>query len=69
MINVFRNWYNRKFSDPDAATLAAMIVVTMVAFALWGNMLMPVIVALVLAYLLDWPVERPLEMLLWERVT
>ena len=58
MLNVFANWYKRKFSDPDAATLAALILVTVLLFAFWGHLLMPVLVSIVFAYLLDWPVER-----------
>ena len=58
MFQIFSQWYKRKFSDPDAATLAALILVSVLVLAFWGNMLMPVIVAIVLAYLLDWPVER-----------
>ncbi|MBC3767354.1 AI-2E family transporter [Neptunicella marina] len=58
MIKVFSDWYKRKFSDPDAATLLVLILISAIALAVWGNMLAPVLVAVVMAYLLDWPVER-----------
>ena len=58
MFKVFSDWYKRKFSNPDAATLLALILMTMLALGFLGNMLAPVIVAIVLAYLLDWPVEK-----------
>ncbi|WP_416304870.1 AI-2E family transporter [Neptunicella sp. SCSIO 80796] len=58
MFKVFSDWYKRKFSDPDAATLLVMILLSVLALIVWGNMLAPAIVAVVLAYLLDWPVEK-----------
>lgn len=58
MLDVFRRWYKRKFSDPDAVMLLLLICVTTVALAIWGAMMMPVIVAAVIAYLLDWGVVR-----------
>ncbi len=43
MISVFGRWYRRKFSDPDAAMLLILILLT---------------TTVLLAYLLDWPVCR-----------
>lgn len=58
MINVFGRWYQRKFSDPDAAMLLILILITTTVLLLWGELIMPVLVAAVIAYLLDWPVTR-----------
>ena len=58
MINVFGRWYQRKFSDPDAAMLLILIIITTTVLLLWGELIMPVLVAAVIAYLLDWPVTR-----------
>lgn len=58
MFEVFGRWYKRKFSDPDSAMLLVLLIVASLALLLWGEMLAPVIVAVVLAYLLDWPVTR-----------
>ena len=58
MIGVFGRWYKRKFSDPDSVMLLLLIVITSVLLAIWGGILMPVLVAAIIAYLLDWPVVR-----------
>lgn len=58
MLGVFDRWYKRKFSDPDALMLLILIVFSTLALLFWGNMLMPVIVAAVIAYLLDWLVTQ-----------
>ncbi|RDV27322.1 AI-2E family transporter [Alteromonas aestuariivivens] len=58
MLSVFGRWYRRKFSDPDAAMLLILILLSTAVLLLWGQMIMPVLVAAVIAYLLDWPVNR-----------
>lgn len=58
MISVFGRWYRRKFSDPDAAMLLILILFSTAILLLWGELIMPVLVAAVIAYLLDWPVNR-----------
>lgn len=58
MLGVFGRWYKRKFSDPDSVMLLLLIVFSSVLLAIWGGILMPVLVAAIVAYLLDWPVVR-----------
>ena len=58
MLSIFGRWYKRKFSDPDATMLLILILITSAVLVSWGNMLMPVIVAAIIAYLLDWPVSQ-----------
>lgn len=58
MFSVFGRWYRRKFSDPDAAMLLILILLTTTVLLLWGGLIMPVLVAAVIAYLLDWPITR-----------
>lgn len=58
LLNVFGRWYRRKFSDPDAAMLLILIIITTALLLLWGELVMPVLVAAVIAYLLDWPVTH-----------
>ena len=41
MFNVFHRWYKRKFSDPDAAMLLVMIILSTVILFIWGKMMMP----------------------------
>ena len=58
MFDVFERWYKRKFSDPDSALLLIMLLFSSVLLLVWGGILMPAIVAAVIAYLLDWPVSK-----------
>ncbi|MDT0581398.1 MULTISPECIES: AI-2E family transporter [Alteromonadaceae] len=58
MFGVFDRWYKRKFSDPNAMMLLLLIIISTVVLLVWGGILMPVIVAAIIAYLLDWPVTR-----------
>lgn len=58
MFHLFERWYKRKFSDPDSAMLLMMLLVSSLLLLVWGGILMPAIVAAVIAYLLDWPVTK-----------
>lgn len=58
MLNVFERWYKRKFSNPDAVMLLLMLVISSLLLVLWGGILMPALVAAIIAYLLDWPVTQ-----------
>jgi putative permease len=58
MLNIFERWYKRKFSDPDSVMLLLMLLIVSLLLVFWGGILMPVLVAAVIAYLLDWPVSK-----------
>ena len=58
MFGVFGRWYKRKFSDPDSLTLLIMLLFISVVLLFWGKLLTPVLVAAVIAYLLDVPVNK-----------
>ncbi|RDE99786.1 AI-2E family transporter [Aggregatibacter aphrophilus] len=57
MIEMLKNWYNRRFSDPQAMGLAAILLFGFVAIYFFSNLIAPLLVAIVLAYLLEWPVR------------
>jgi len=69
MLDIIRDWYNRNFSDPQAVILALMLLCLFGLLWLFGGILAPVVVALVLAYLLEgvvatterWGVPRTLS--------
>ena len=61
MLQYLKDWYTRKFSDPDAVTLFLLLVTSFAVIIFFGDILAPIIVALVLAYLLEWPVQRLLQ--------
>jgi putative permease len=58
MFKLFSDWYTRKFSDPHAVTLVVLLVCIALFIALFSNLLMPVFVAIALAFLLDLPVNK-----------
>lgn len=58
MFEYFQNWYKKKFSDPHAVTLAVILLFLVLAIYFFSSILMPVIVAFVIAYLLEGPVAR-----------
>ncbi|MBU2647955.1 AI-2E family transporter [bacterium] len=53
MIQLIKNWFETRFSDPQVVSLWILIVSGSVLVYFLGEMLMPVFTALVVAYLLD----------------
>ncbi|RBW47538.1 AI-2E family transporter [Psychromonas sp. B3M02] len=49
-------WYKTRFSDPNLSVLFLLLLFSFFVIYLFGNILTPLFVAIVLAYLLDWPV-------------
>ena len=58
MWRYIQQWYTRYFSDPQAVILALIILAVFVVIAVFGQSLVPVIVAVVLAYILEGLVVR-----------
>ncbi|UNU88366.1 AI-2E family transporter [Aeromonas dhakensis] len=58
MLEVIKRWYQTRFSDPDAVTLFLLLTACFAVLWLFGDLLAPLLVALVMAYLLEWPVSR-----------
>lgn len=58
MIPVLRSWYQRHFSDPQAVILAILLVVGFAIILLMGEVLTPVIAAVVIAYVLEGLVKK-----------
>lgn len=58
MLKVFKSWYERNFTDPQAVFLLFLLVLCFTVILIFGNMLMPVFAAIVIAYLLEWFVKR-----------
>lgn len=48
-----RSWFQRHFSDPQVVMLAALLLVGFLVVIYMGNMLAPVLAAVVIAYLLE----------------
>lgn len=62
MIHVLRNWVVRYFSDPEAVLLMVLLIGGIMLFAWMGAILAPVIASIIIAYLLQWLVNR---LVLW----
>jgi putative permease len=58
MVSLFSQWYKRKFSDPNAVTLLVILLCAFFFVYFFNNLLMPVFVAIAIAFLLDLPVHR-----------
>lgn len=58
MVSFFTDWYKQKFSDPNAVTLVVILVIAFLSIYYLSGLLMPVFVAIAIAFLLDLPVNR-----------
>jgi putative permease len=62
MLEMLQQWYRRRFTDPQAMTLLLILLVGFAIVYFLHGILAPLLVAIVLAYLLEWPTAR-LELL------
>jgi len=58
MVQLFSNWYKRHFSDPSAVTLLVILLSIFLFVYFFSQLLMPVFVAVAIAFLLDLPVHQ-----------
>jgi len=58
MVSLFTDWYKRNFSDPSAVTLLVILLCTFLFIYFFSSLLMPVFVAVAIAFLLDLPVNQ-----------
>jgi len=58
MLEFISAWYKRYFTDPQAALLVVLLLVSSLTIYFMGNMLTPLIAAIVIAYLLEGPVSK-----------
>lgn len=58
MVSLFSDWYKRNFSDPSAVTLMVILICTFLFVYFFSSLLMPVFVAVAIAFLLDLPVNK-----------
>ncbi len=58
MSNVISDWFRRQISNPQVVFLAAFLLGLFLLIAYAGEMLMPVLVAVVIAYLLEGLIQR-----------
>ncbi|ATG74714.1 AI-2E family transporter [Zobellella denitrificans] len=58
MLDVIKHWYRQRFSDPGAVALFLLLLFGFVVVYFMGHILAPFFAAVVIAYLLEWPVSR-----------
>ncbi|MCY4153910.1 MAG: AI-2E family transporter [Gammaproteobacteria bacterium] len=58
MFDFFSNWYRRYFTHPQAAVLVVLLAGGFIVFYFMGSMLAPMLAAVVLAYLLEAPIQK-----------
>ena len=58
MLEMLMQWYRRRFSDPEAIALLIILVAGFGILFFFSGLLAPLLVAIVLAYLLEWPTVR-----------
>ncbi|OCG21758.1 AI-2E family transporter [Gilliamella sp. App4-10] len=57
MLKMFMEWYKKRFSDPHVVSLMAVILGLFIIIYFFNKILLPVLIAIVLSYLLDSPVN------------
>lgn len=58
MLDMLLQWYRRRFSDPEAIALLVILLAGFCILFFLHDLLAPLLVAIVLAYLLEWPTVR-----------
>ena len=58
MFEFINSWYKRYFTDPQAALLVVLLLLSVIVLLTMGKMLAPFLAALVIAYLLEDAVQR-----------
>ena len=58
MLEMLMQWYRRRFSDPEAIALLVILLAGFSILFFFSGLLAPLLVAIVLAYLLEWPTAR-----------
>ncbi|MFD2180315.1 AI-2E family transporter [Veronia pacifica] len=62
MFEMLSRWYKRRFSDPHAVSLVMLLITGFIIIYFFGSLLTPLLVAIVIAYLLEWPVNRMISL-------
>lgn len=58
MIKIFKAWYQKNFSDPQVIILALLLILFAFVFLTFGDVLTPVIAAIVISYVLEGAVTK-----------
>lgn len=53
LLQTISNWFRRTFADPDAVSLFFILLFSVLLLEFFGHILMPILVSIVIAYLLE----------------
>lgn len=56
MFTMLKSWYIRRFNDPQTSALMAILLFAFVLIYFFNHLLAPLFIAIVLAYLLEYPI-------------
>ncbi|SUT86216.1 putative permease [Actinobacillus ureae] len=57
MLEMFQAWYKQKFNDPQTVALLGILLIGFGIIYFFSDLIMPLLVAIVFAYLLEWPIR------------
>lgn len=57
MFEMLKDWYRIKFTDPQIVVLLGILLIGFSIIYFFSDLLMPLLVAIVFAYLLEWPIR------------
>ncbi|MDD0824828.1 AI-2E family transporter [Mannheimia sp. AT1] len=57
MFQMLQDWYRKKFTDPQIVVLLGILIIGFGIIYFFSHLLMPLLVAIVFAYLLEWPIR------------
>lgn len=57
MFQMLQDWYRKKFTDPQIVVLLGILLIGFGIIYFFSHLLMPLLVAIVFAYLLEWPIR------------
>lgn len=57
MFQMLQDWYRKKFTDPQIVVLLGILLIGFSTIYFFSHLLMPLLVAIVFAYLLEWPIR------------
>ncbi|SUT91634.1 AI-2E family transporter [Actinobacillus lignieresii] len=68
MFEMFQSWYKQKFNDPQTVALLGILLIGFGIIYFFSDLIMPLLIAIVFAYLLEWPIKLLTQKLKFPRL-
>ncbi|EFM87939.1 Permease PerM [Actinobacillus pleuropneumoniae serovar 6 str. Femo] len=65
---MFQSWYKQKFNDPQTVALLGILLIGFGIIYFFSDLIMPLLIAIVFAYLLEWPIKLLTQKLKFPRL-